>query len=95
MKKNKSSLFCVGIILIISLFALTACHQNTANSSNTNSSNDNISMEYVSDDVLINIAMEISKEENNYTYWLFSPKSVVSAQTANHLRTLMMTFTIR
>lgn len=72
MKKNKSRLFCVGIILIISLFALTACHQSTANSSNTNSSNDNISMEYISDDVLINIAMEISKEENNYTYWLFS-----------------------
>ena len=72
MKKIKSSLFCVGIILIISLFALTACHQNTSNGSSTDSSTDNISMKPVSDDELINIAMEISKEENNYTSWLFS-----------------------
>lgn len=32
----------------------------------------NVNKESVSDDELIDIAIELSKEENNYTYWLFS-----------------------
>ena len=45
------------VLAVIMIMTMTAC----------NSTKDS-----VSDDELINRAMEISKEENNYTYWLFS-----------------------
>ena len=45
------------VLAVIMIMVMTAC----------NSTKDS-----VSDDELINRAMEISKEENNYTYWLFS-----------------------
>ncbi len=44
------------ILAVIMITAMTAC---------------TTTKDAISDDELINIAIEISKEENNYTYWLF------------------------
>lgn len=70
--KKIISIFTVFIFVI----ALAGCGQKDLQSSDT-ASNSITSGQHkdsrdISDDKLINLAMDISKEENNYTYWLFS-----------------------
>lgn len=70
--KKIISIFTVFIFII----ALAGCGQKDLQSSDTvgNSitSDQHKDSRDISDDELIDIAMDISKEENNYTYWLFS-----------------------
>lgn len=70
--KKIISIFTVFIFVI----ALAGCGQKDLQSSDTASnsitSDQHKDSRDISDDELINLAMDISKEENNYTYWLFS-----------------------
>ena len=65
-------------ITFILVIALNACRQTGAPSSQSDDVSGSISTEQVSDDELVNIAMDIAKEENNYVYWLFSSSNIDS-----------------
>ena len=69
---KKLDCFFMCTILIISFFVLTACNQNIVISEEKKDSIQSMGMIDISDDELVDIAMNISKKENNYTYWLFS-----------------------
>lgn len=72
--KKIISIFTVFIFIM----ALAGCRPDDSQESNTDNKSDSIISEQnkescdISDDELVDIAMDISKEENNYTYWLFS-----------------------
>ena len=70
--KKIISIFTVFIFII----ALSGCGQKDLQSSDTVSnsitSDQHKDSRDISDNELIDLAIDISKEENNYTYWLFS-----------------------
>ena len=66
-------IICMIIIFSISLSVFSGCNINNNKSINKNVSSETDCSQITSDQELINIALNISKEENNYTYWLFSP----------------------
>lgn len=72
-------IICMIIIFSISLSVFAGCSINNNKSINTNVSSETDYSQITSDQELINIALNISKEENNYTYWLFSSPVILNS----------------
>ena len=75
MKIKQVRLFLTIILLMMVVFMLGRCNYNDENNDAGSSPVNN---QHITDEELIDIALNISKTENNYTYWLFSHNNDVN-----------------